>query len=80
MLELTGEVFATEEARAARQELYASTAWSCKYSGRGGLTFEEARAEERKALAALAKVRGGAAGRYEGRRAGCLRGRAGHGD
>lgn len=31
--------------------------WSCRYSGKGGMTFEEAQEAERKAVAALASVR-----------------------
>ena len=37
--------------------LYNEGIFSCKYTGRGGLTFEEALHEEQKALGMLRKVR-----------------------
>lgn len=33
------------------------TVWACRYSGKGGMTFEEAQEAEKKAVAALASVR-----------------------
>ena len=57
MIEASGEIFRSYEVFVAKAELYRKPLWSCRYSGRGGLTFAEAAAEEDKARAALAKVR-----------------------
>lgn len=57
VLEASAEVFRDYAAFVKKAELYKKPAWSCKYTGRGGLTFAEAVEEERRALAALAKVR-----------------------
>ncbi|KAL4457501.1 hypothetical protein ABPG75_012366 [Micractinium tetrahymenae] len=53
-IEATGEMFRSYEAFLHRKELYGQTVWSCRYSGKGGMTFEEAQEAEKKALAALA--------------------------
>ena len=57
LVEATGEVFRNYSAYVAKAEAYKKSQWACKYSGKGGLTMGEAVEEERKALAALAKVR-----------------------
>lgn len=59
MIEVTQEVFRDYASYVSRVEAYRKEQWSCKYSGKGGLTYEDALEEEQKALAALAKVRGG---------------------
>ncbi len=56
MIKSTNEVFRNYEDYLKRVALYAKPAWSCCYSGKGGMTFEEALTEERKALDALSKV------------------------
>lgn len=56
VIEATGEVFRSYEAFLQKKELYGQPVWSCKYSGRGGMSLEEAQEAEKKALAALASV------------------------
>ena len=56
VVKATGEVFRTYEAYLKQIELYRQAVWSCRYSGKGGLTLEEAQEAERKAVAALQAV------------------------
>ena len=56
-IESTGEVFRSYEAYLQRMELYKQGVWSCKYTGKGGLTFEEAQQAEAKAVKQLDSVR-----------------------
>lgn len=56
VIEHSKEVFRDYAAYVKKVELYKKPLWSCKYTGRGALTFEDALAEEQKALASLAKV------------------------
>ena len=56
VIEYSKEVFRDYGAYVKKVELYKKPLWSCKYTGRGALTFEDALAEEQKALASLAKV------------------------
>lgn len=56
-IESTGEVFRSYEAYLQRKQLYDKSVWSCKYTGKGGLTFEEAQAAEAKAVKQLDSVR-----------------------
>ncbi len=56
-IESTGEVFRSYEAYLQRVELYKQGVWSCKYTGKGGLTFEDAQAAEAKAVKQLDSVR-----------------------
>lgn len=57
VIEATGEAFRSYEAFLQKKELYSQAVWACKYSGKGGLTLEEALEAEKKAAAALAGVR-----------------------
>ncbi|PRW55979.1 DDT domain-containing isoform A [Chlorella sorokiniana] len=52
-IESTGEAFRSYEAYLQRMELYKQGVWSCKYTGKGGLTFEEAQQAEAKAVKQL---------------------------
>lgn len=45
---LTNEIFKSYKDYAARMEEYRLKQWSCKFSGKSGLTFREALLEERK--------------------------------
>ncbi|KAL4440713.1 hypothetical protein ABPG77_000422 [Micractinium sp. CCAP 211/92] len=53
-IEATGEVFRSYETFLQKKDLYGQTVWACRYSGKGGMTFEEAQEAEKKAVAALA--------------------------
>jgi hypothetical protein len=57
VVKATGEVYASYEAYLNKAKLYDELVWSCKFTGRGGLTLEDAQASEHKALAALKQVR-----------------------
>ena len=50
-------MFRSYEAYLQRVELYKQGVWSCKYTGKGGLTFEDAQAAEAKAVKQLDSVR-----------------------
>lgn len=56
VVKATGEVFRTYEAYLKQMELYNTASWSCRYTGKGGLTLEEAQEAEHKAVAALQSV------------------------
>mgnify|MGYP001810882225 CR=1 FL=1 len=56
-MESTGEVFRSYEAFLQKKELYGQAVFSCRYSGKGSLTLEEALAAEKKAVEGLAPVR-----------------------
>ncbi|CAD7702456.1 unnamed protein product [Ostreobium quekettii] len=49
VVRFTGEVFADYGAYLRKQQLYARRGWSCKYTGRSGLTYEEALVSEERA-------------------------------
>eukprot|EP00803_Ostreobium_quekettii_P008329 evm.model.scf_1016.8 EVM.evm.TU.scf_1016.8 scf_1016:51464-51999(+) len=55
VLRLTGEAFRAYGDYLAKMRLYQGRVWSCRYTGRTGLTYEEALREEAKATALLAK-------------------------
>ncbi len=59
VIEYTQEVFREYQPYVTKVDAYRKAQWACKYSGKGGLTFQEALQEEQKALAALAKVPAG---------------------
>ncbi|PSC69056.1 DDT domain-containing protein [Micractinium conductrix] len=54
VMESTGEVFRSYEAFLQKKELYGQAVFSCRYSGKGSLTLEEALAAEKKAVEGLA--------------------------
>ena len=56
VIEATGEVFRSYEAFLSKKGLYEQEVWSCRYTGKGGLTLEQALAAEKKAVAALEAV------------------------
>ena len=53
----TGEVLRSYEAYLQKMDLYKQEVWSCKYTGKGGMSFEDAAECEKKAVAALQAVR-----------------------
>lgn len=56
VIEDTGEVFRSYEAFLSKKGLYEQEVWACRYTGKGGLTLEQALASEKKAVAALEAV------------------------
>lgn len=53
----TGECMRTFEAYTERMQLLRSRVWGCRYTGKAGLTFQEALEEEQRSLLMVAKVR-----------------------
>jgi len=56
IIKFTNEIFRHYEDFIKKSALYRTPAWSCKFTGKSGLTYEEALEEENKALSSLSKV------------------------
>ena len=55
-IQSSGEIVRDYKAYLERMSEYRSKQWSCKYSGKGGLTFDEALEEENKSTDLLKEV------------------------
>lgn len=56
-IKYTKEVFKSYESYIYKVNQYLKPIWSCAYTGKGNLTYEDALEEEEKALKSLDKVR-----------------------
>ena len=57
LIRSTGEIVRDYKTYVEKLTEYRSNQWACKYSGKGGLTFDEALAEERKSTELIKEVR-----------------------